>query len=83
MDLICVLLLLFEFAFLVRIALSFFPLADGSKPAVARDIASAVTDPVIVPLRRSLPPMPGVVGRFGSAELLVLIVVQVLVAVVC
>lgn len=82
-DLVCVLVLLFQFAFLLRLVLSFFPLESGSVFSSVRDVAVAVTDPVVWPIRRSVPPLPGAAAGFGVAELLILIGLQVLLLLIC
>lgn len=80
---LCVLLLLFEFAFLMRLVLSFFPLAHDSSWAAVRSAAVSATEPVVMPIRRAVPPLPGALGGFGIAELLVLIGIQVLARLIC
>jgi uncharacterized protein YggT (Ycf19 family) len=80
---VCVVLLAFRFLFLLRIVMSFFPLRTGSPAASVRDLSVLATDPVVLPLRRSLPPFPGVMAGFGAAELILLIVLAVLEAVIC
>ncbi len=80
--LLCVALLLFQFCFLCRIALSLFPLQQASPAGHARDLAFALTEPVVAPLRKRLPPVPGSFG-FGAAEIVVLIGLAILVSVVC
>ena len=80
---VCILLLLFEFVFLLRLVMSFFPIPTGSPAAGVRDLTVLVTDPVVQPLRRSLPPLPGALAGFGLAEILVLIGIQLLVRVLC
>ena len=81
-DLICVVLLLFQLAFLLRIVLTFFPLSPGGGTATVRDLAVLVTDPVVQPVRRAVPPMGGPVA-IPIADLLVLIGLQILIAFVC
>ncbi len=81
-DLFCILLLLFQFVFLCRIALSLFPIRTGTPAGSAKDVAFALTDPVVWPLRKRLPPMPGAIG-FGIAELVVLLALVVLINVFC
>ena len=80
---ICVFLLGFQFVFLLRMVLSFFPIGSGSPTAGVRDLTVAVTDPVVVPLRRALPPLPGGLAGFGLAEIMVLIIVFVLERIFC
>lgn len=82
-TILCVLLLVFEFAFLMRLVLSFFPLAEGSAWANLRGTAVTVTEPVVMPIRRAVPPLPGALGGFGIAELLVLIGIQILARIIC
>lgn len=82
-SLICIAVLAFQFAFLLRIVMSFFPIESGSVAASVRDVAMAVTEPVVVPLRRALPPLPGVLAGFGVAEIIVLISLALLVRVIC
>ncbi len=53
---LCILLLAFQLVFLLRLVMSFFPLRSGSTVSGVRDLAVVVTDPVLLPLRRSLPP---------------------------
>ena len=83
MYLLCVFILLFQLVFLLRLVMSFFPIGDGSPFATVRDLSIVVTDPVVIPLRRSLPPLPGGLAGFGLAEILVLIGLQILEALIC
>lgn len=83
MDVICILLLAFQFIFLLRMVMSFFPLASDSTASSIRDLTLIVTDPVVQPLRRSLPPLPGAMAGFGLAEILVLIGLQILIRILC
>jgi YggT family protein len=54
-HLLCDLVLLYEAAIIMRIVLSWFPLKPGGLPARANGGLGAVTDPLLVPLRRILP----------------------------
>ncbi len=81
-TIICILLLLFQFVFYLRLVMSFFPISGGSAAGV-RDLTVAVTDPVLSPIRRSLPPLGGALAGFGLPELLVLIALQVIIQIVC
>ena len=83
MQWVCYFLLVFEFLFLLRLVMSFFPISTGSTAAGVRDVAVSVTDPVVLPLRRSLPPLPGAMRAFGLAELVVLIALRILTEIVC
>lgn len=83
MRLLCILVLAFQFVFLLRMVLSFFPIREGSVPATVREITVVATDPLVFPLRRALPPLPGVMAGFGIAELLILIGLQIVGSIVC
>ncbi len=83
MRILCILIQAFTFVFLLRMVLSFFPIKEGTLPATVRELAVAATDPLVFPLRRSLPPLPGVMAGFGIAELVILIGLQIVGAIVC
>lgn len=76
---ICVILLLFEFVFLLRIVMSFFPISPRSAAGKVKDLTHAVTEPVVAPVRRRLPPTTGMFSGGGLAEMLVLLIVIVLI----
>jgi uncharacterized protein YggT (Ycf19 family) len=82
-TIVCVLLLLFQFVFYLRLVMSFFPLSGGGAASGIRDLTVAVTDPLLLPVRRSVPPLTGAMAGIGLAELLVLIGLQVLIQIVC
>lgn len=73
------LVLLFETFMLLRLVLPFFPSGDRSAVTSARSLSFRITDPVVAPLRRALPPLPGAAGGFGLAELLILIGLSVII----
>ncbi len=62
-DVLCFGILLFTFAFYLRIALSWFPARTGGPMMQVREAAFTVTEPVLLPLRRAIPPLPGGGGR--------------------
>jgi uncharacterized protein YggT (Ycf19 family) len=72
----------FKFVFLLRMVLSFFPIREQTLAASTRQLARMVTDPVVVPVRRALPPLPGAMAGFGVAELLVLIGISIIEAII-
>ncbi len=79
-NIICIILLIFQFLFLLRLVMSFFPISPRSAAGKVKDLAIAVTDPVVVPVRRALPPVTG--GPFaggGIAEMLVFLILIVLI----
>lgn len=64
MEILCGLLLVYLLFLVGRILLSWFPInPDGTMAAVA-GFLYLVTDPVLVPLRRTIPPL-----RIGSVML--------------
>lgn len=79
----CIFILLFQFVFFVRLVSSFFPLKEGTFPATMREVSVVITDPVVWPLRRSLPPLPGAMAGFGVAELVLLIGLQIIGSILC
>ncbi|MGH1491964.1 MAG: YggT family protein [Acidimicrobiales bacterium] len=83
MRYVCILILAFQFVFLLRMVLSFFPIREGTLFASVRELSMAATEPVVFPLRQKLPPLPGALAGFGIAELVVLIGVQILAAIFC
>ena len=83
MDILCIVIRAFTFVFLLRMVLSFFPLKEQTLASTARQLSMAATDPLVLPLRRALPPLPGVLAGFGIAELMVLIGLQLLDAIIC
>jgi uncharacterized protein YggT (Ycf19 family) len=83
MRILCILILAFQFVFLLRMVLSFFPIREETLAATIRGFCMSATEPVVMPLRRSLPPLPGVMAGFGIAELLVLIGLQLIGGVIC
>lgn len=56
-SLICGLLQLFMLVLLVRVVLSWFPISPHGTGATLAGFLYLVTDPVLVPLRRVLPPI--------------------------
>ena len=78
-DLLCTLITLYIIAMFGRIILSWFPVSRDSPVSVVANVLYRVTEPVLGPVRRLLPPV-----RMGSAMLdlspiVVLITLQVIV----
>jgi YggT family protein len=75
---LCVLLQLYLLALFARILLSWFPVSPGGAMASVVSFLYSITEPVLGPLRRAIPPV-----RFGAAAidlspLIVLIGLQLL-----
>lgn len=74
MNLISQLITLFVFAIFARSILSFFPIRYDSPLAPVVRILHQVTEPVLAPVRRMLPPM----GGLDLSPLVVIIGLQIL-----
>lgn len=74
MNLISQLITLFVFAIFARSILSFFPIRYDSPLAPVVRILHQVTEPVLAPVRRVLPPM----GGLDLSPLVVIIGLQIL-----
>jgi YggT family protein len=61
-SVICLLLQIYSLLILVRVVFSWFPVSPYGTAAVVSGFLSFVTDPILRPLRKVLPPI-----RFGSA----------------
>lgn len=62
--LLCLALTLFEFAVLARILLSWIPMRPGGGLAPVAEFVYRITEPVLGPLRRAIPPI-----RMGAMAL--------------
>jgi YggT family protein len=72
-DLLCTLLNLYVFALLARVILSWFPISPGSGLAGIFSFLYSITEPVLGPVRRALPPMGGGGMRFDLSPIIVII----------
>ena len=63
-EIICLLLLFAMIAFALHVVLSWFPLDPDGGAAVLAGFLYVVTDPILRPLRRALPPL-----RIGGVAL--------------
>ncbi len=61
-SVICLVLQIYVLLILVRVVFSWFPVSPHGTAAVVSGFLSFITDPVLRPLRKVLPPI-----RFGSA----------------
>lgn len=83
MGLICTFLTIYILVILFRIIISWFPISRDSPMEGVASFLFAVTEPVMGPVRRVLPPV-----RLGSVALdlspiVVLIGLQILVGIIC
>lgn len=57
MHIICWLLSAYVLVIIARMLLSWFPISYGSPMVPVSRALAAVTDPILVPLRRAIPPL--------------------------
>lgn len=74
MALVLSLLNLFSLAIFARAILSFFPISPSSPVASIAQFLYRITEPVLAPVRRVLPPM----GGLDLSPLVVIIGIQIL-----
>ncbi len=73
MGILCTLLSLYVFAVFGRVILSWFPIDSGSPLAGVFSFLYTVTEPVLGPARRAIPP----IGGFDLSPIIVLFGVQI------
>lgn len=75
-NLACSLVQLYVFALFGRAILSWFPVSPNGPMATVYSFLYTVTEPVLAPLRRIIPPM----GGFDISFLVVVLLIQLVVA---
>jgi YggT family protein len=78
MNILCWALQLYVFVIIGRIILSWFPTSPGSALAGVSDFLRRITDPVLEPLRRVIPPLGGGGIAIDLSPIIVLLVIQLL-----
>lgn len=79
-TILCNLILIYTVVLFGRIVLSWFPIAPGSAMESVSRVLSALTDPVLEPLRRVIPPVG---GMLDLSPLVVFIALAILRSFVC
>jgi len=74
-ELLCFLVSLYVFAILGRVVLSWFPSSGTGVVATLSNALARITDPVLVPVRRVLPPL----GPLDMSPFVVLLFLQIVV----
>ncbi len=74
-ELLCFLLQLYLLAIIVRMVLSWFPMSPGGAGAQLAGVLRTITDPLLLPLRKVIPPL----GGLDLSPLILLIGLQVVV----
>jgi YggT family protein len=77
-DILCYALSAYLIAVFGRILLSWFPIQQGTVVAQIFTVLYGITEPVLGPLRRAIPPM----GGFDLSPIVVIIGIQVIESVV-
>ena len=75
-NLACSLVQLYVFALFGRAILSWFPVSPDGPMATVYSFLYSITEPVLAPLRRIIPPM----GGFDISFLVVVLLIQLVVA---
>ena len=78
MRLLCPVLTLYLIALFARIILSWFPMEPGTPMASVYQFLFTITEPVLGPLRRVIPPVGGGGFRLDLSPLIVLIAIQLI-----
>jgi YggT family protein len=82
-NIICPLLQLYLVALFARIILSWFPISPGGALSSIYSFLYTITEPVLGPVRRVIPPIGGGGMAFDLSPIIVLIVIQVLIGATC
>ena len=80
-QILCIVVLGFQLAFFLRIALSFFPVRPGSPTIPVREVTFTITEPLLSRLRSVLPPLQGAMAGFGVAEIATFILLMLVTAI--
>ena len=82
-TIVCLLLQLYLYALFGRIILAWFPISPGSAIAPVFSALYTITEPVLGPVRRMLPPVRLGAGAIDLSPLVVLVLLQVVLARAC
>ena len=79
MALVCAFLDLYVLVLFARAITSFFPASPGGTFARIQEVLARLTEPVLAPIRRVVPP----IGIFDTSFLVLIIGVQIVRGIVC
>ncbi|HXH56441.1 YggT family protein [Iamia sp.] len=83
LQLICIAAFVYQLVVLAAIILSWFPIEPGSGLESVRNVLSSLTEPVLGPLRRALPPVRLGAMALDLSPIIVLIGLGILQRFVC
>lgn len=78
LDLLCALILVYFVVLFARIILSWFPMQPGTGLSGAHRVLHDVTEPVLAPVRRLIPPVGGAGMAFDLSPIVVFVALAVL-----
>ena len=78
MAILCLFLNIYLIALIGRILLSWFPLEPGSVMASVYSFLFTVTEPVLGPLRRAIPPVGGSSFRIDLSPIIVFLGIRII-----
>jgi YggT family protein len=82
-NLLCILILLYTLAIIGRAILSWFPVSPDSALAVVNGFLFRITEPLMAPIRRAMPPVrAGGIG-IDLSVMIIIIVLFVLRGIIC
>jgi YggT family protein len=83
MNLICWLIGVYIVVVLVRIVLSWFPISYGSPMVPVARALAAVTDPILEPMRRAIPPVRLGAMAMDLSPLILILGLSILQGIIC
>ena len=83
MGIICVAMQLYVIVLFARVILSWFPISPGSAMEGISDVLVMLTEPVLGPLRRAIPPVRMGTMGLDLSPLIALFGVQILQRIIC
>ena len=78
MATICLLLNLFWFIIIIRMVMSWVQISPGTPVASIYSVVFRITEPVLGPLRRAIPPMRLGAGAIDLSPILVIVVIIII-----
>ena len=78
MSIICPLLHIYYYILFARVLLSWFPAAPGGFLAQVNSVLYTLTEPLLAPLRRAIPPMRMGMAAIDLSPLIIIVGVQLI-----